>query len=130
MTSIQKPHVTVADGSAPSERVWTSPLEAPEQALLEFAEIGEVLDLSLREASTDEQKPFGFEVMQYWGAERTIRADVLRCLLVASQWPMHAKGVQLRGARIIGPLDLESATLRCPLRPLSSGSSSMAFSSW
>jgi hypothetical protein len=44
-----------------------------------------------------------------------MRAAVVRHLLVASEWPLHSKGVRLRGARISGPLDLESATLRCPL---------------
>jgi hypothetical protein len=40
--------------------------------------------------------------------------EVLRHLLVESEWSVHAKGVRLRGARISGRLDLESATLRCP----------------
>lgn len=46
----------------------------------------------------------------------TIRAEVLRHLLVEAKGPMSDKGVQLRGLRIEGQLDLEAATLRCPLR--------------
>jgi len=59
--------------------------------------------------------PFNLAEMQAWGKERTVRAAVLRHLLVAGQWPVHAKGVRLRGVRISDCLDLEAATLRCPL---------------
>lgn len=41
---------------------------------------------------------------------------MLRHLLIETDWPVHAKGVQLRGADISGPLDLEASALRCPLR--------------
>ncbi len=53
--------------------------------------------------------------MREWGPERTVRAAVLRQLLVEDRWPVHAKGVRLRGARILGHLDLAHARLRCPL---------------
>jgi hypothetical protein len=53
--------------------------------------------------------------VQTWGKERTVRAAVLQYLLVAEQWPAHARGVRLRGVRISGHLDLEAATLRCQL---------------
>jgi hypothetical protein len=59
--------------------------------------------------------PFNLAEMQAWGKERTVRAAVLCYLLVAGQWPVHAKGVRLRGVRISGRLDLEAATLRCSL---------------
>ena len=59
--------------------------------------------------------PFDLPAMQAWGEERTVRAAVLRDLLVGGQWPVHAKGVRLRGVKISGLLDLEGATLRCPL---------------
>jgi hypothetical protein len=55
------------------------------------------------------------DAMQDWGKERTVSAAVLRALLVDERWPVHAKGVRLRGVRISGLLDLEGATLRCPL---------------
>jgi hypothetical protein len=53
--------------------------------------------------------------MEVWGKERTIRAEVLRHLLVENRWPVAAKGVRLRGVRISGHLDLKAAKLRCPL---------------
>lgn len=43
MTSSQEPQETAADGSGNSGRVWLSPLEPPEQTLLDGAEIGEAL---------------------------------------------------------------------------------------
>jgi hypothetical protein len=59
--------------------------------------------------------PFDLPAMQLWGEERTVRAAVLWDLLAGGQWPVHVKGVRLRGVRISGLLDLEGATLRCPL---------------
>jgi hypothetical protein len=59
--------------------------------------------------------PFDLAAMRLWGEERTVSAAVLRDLLVGAQWPVHAKGVRLRGVKISGLLDLEGATLRCPL---------------
>ena len=55
--------------------------------------------------------------MEAWreDKERTVRAAVLRHLLIADEWPVDAKGVRLRGVRISGLLDLKAATLRCPL---------------
>jgi hypothetical protein len=53
--------------------------------------------------------------MQAWGKERAVRAAVLRNLLIEAKWPVDVKGVQLRGVRISGHLDLKAATLRCPL---------------
>ena len=59
--------------------------------------------------------PFTLAEMQAWADERTVRAAVLRHLLIAGQWPVDAKGVRLRGVRISGLLDLEVAAIRCPL---------------
>jgi hypothetical protein len=84
------------------------PVEPPEQALLDHAVAGTRLDLA-GDGRVDH------EPMNEWGPARTIRAPVLRQLLVEPQWPVHSKGVRLRGARISGRLDLESATVRCPL---------------
>jgi hypothetical protein len=94
---------------------WDGPLNEPEQALIKHATSGELFDLEGDPAPTDDRPAIELETMQGWGADRTIRAEVLRHLLVESEWPMHAKGVRLRGARITGPFDLDSATLRCPL---------------
>ena len=59
--------------------------------------------------------PFALAEMQAWANERTVRAAVLRYLLIAGQWPVNEKGVRLRGVRIGGLLDLEGTALRCPL---------------
>ena len=59
--------------------------------------------------------PFDLAAMQLWGKERAVTAAVLRDLLVEGHWPVHTKGVRLRGVKISGLLDLEGATLRCPL---------------
>ena len=58
---------------------------------------------------------FSLDQMQAWGQERTVRAAVLRHLLIGKDWPADARGVRLRGIRISGPLDLEagSCTARC-----------------
>ena len=59
--------------------------------------------------------PFSLVEMQAWGAERTVRAAVLRHLLIGKDWPTDARGVRLHGIRVSGPLDLQAATLHCPL---------------
>jgi hypothetical protein len=59
--------------------------------------------------------PFELPAMQLWGEERAVTAAVLRDVLVGGQWPVHARGVRLRGVKISGVLDLEGATLRGPL---------------
>lgn len=94
---------------------WDGPLYEAELGLIERAASGELLDLERGPAPTDDQPVIELKTMQAWGADRMIRVEVLRHLLVESQWPVHAKGVRLRGARITGVFDLESATLRCPL---------------
>jgi hypothetical protein len=112
--------MTTSDHSQPApaapgvkaQREWKpgDPLEPPEQALLDHALAGTRLDLA-GGGSVDHQ------AMNKWGPARTVRAAVLRHLLVGPEpsWPVHSKGVRLRGARISGRLDLESATVRCPL---------------
>jgi hypothetical protein len=84
------------------------PLQPPEQALLDHGLRGKRLDL-VRSGRVDHQ------AMTQWGPSHTVRTAMLRNLLVESQWQVHSKGVRLRGARIVGPLDLESATVRCSL---------------
>ena len=58
---------------------------------------------------------FDLAGMKAWAGTRTVRAAVLRHLLVEDEWPVGTKGVRLRGVRIKGHLDLEAATIRCPL---------------
>jgi hypothetical protein len=59
--------------------------------------------------------PYDLAAMQAWEDDRTVRASVLRHLLVGSEWPVRENGVQLRGLRISGHLDLGNANIRCPL---------------
>jgi hypothetical protein len=54
--------------------------------------------------------------MQAWGPGRTIRAEVVRELILDPQLRVTAKGVQIRGAKIEGCLDLENEADLCPLR--------------
>jgi uncharacterized protein YjbI with pentapeptide repeats len=83
-------------------------LEPPEQALLDHAFNGTRLDFV-------GEGRVGHEEMKEWGSSRTVRAAVLRHLLIDPQWQVDSKGVRLRGARITGRLDLESAVVRWPL---------------
>jgi len=48
-----------------------------------------------------------------WGKQREIRAEVIRALLLGAcpAEPGYAPGVRLRGARVIGRLDLMGAAL-------------------
>jgi hypothetical protein len=94
----------------PEQHGWRpgEDLDPVEQEMIARAVAGEPVD---RGAG-----PFSQAEMQAWGDERTVRAAVLRHLLIAEAYPVHAKGVWLRGVRISGRLDLEAATLRCPLR--------------
>ena len=83
-------------------------LTAAEQAMCRGSEAGEWVDGG--------EGPYSLAAMPAWGPGRTVRASVLRHLLVADEWPVHEKGVQLRGLRISGHLDLANAGLRCPLQ--------------
>ena len=76
--------------------------------MLEVAAAGEQVERT--------EGSFDAATMKDWGPGRTVRTSVLRHLLIAEDWPVHAKGVQLRGIKIHGYLDLEAATLRCPMR--------------
>ena len=49
-----------------------------------------------------------------WGSERTIRAEVIYALAVGDNSQVHAKGVQIYGAKIVGPLDMEGANIPHP----------------
>jgi hypothetical protein len=78
-----------------------------EEEMRDKAAAGELLDRG--------EGPFGPAAMQLWSEERAVSAAVLRDLLIGGQEPVHAKGVRLRGVKISGSLDLEGATLHCPL---------------
>jgi hypothetical protein len=78
-----------------------------EEKMRAKAATGELLDCG--------EGPFDLPAMQRWGQERTVSAAALQDLLAGGRWPVHAKGVRLRGVKISGLLDLEGATLRCPV---------------
>lgn len=90
------------DGSQPGNR-----LTRLEQRIRTAAAAGGIVDLG--------GGPFAAAQMEDWPTERTVRAAVLRCLLVDAQWPVTPKGVRLRGVRVRGQLDLDGTVLRCPL---------------
>ena len=76
----------------------------------------EMIDAAAAGKRVDRGKgPFSLTEMRAWGEDRTVRAEVLRCLL-AGPGKVAAKGVRLRGIKIKGKLDLQAVTLRFPLR--------------
>jgi hypothetical protein len=93
-------------------------LTDPEVALVAAAMTGTWCELRSNDPAVDDPA-----LAEQWGPERTIRAQVLYQLLTDSGklWPDDhdevptPRGVRACGARISGPLDLEAATLRCPL---------------
>jgi hypothetical protein len=75
-----------------------------EQALVDHVTRGELLDLAATE-------PVDEAAMRSWDSSRTIRAAVLRDILRGRLAPdPDPHGLQLRGARIAGRLDLENLT--------------------
>ncbi len=85
---------------------------SPERKLIDAARAGTSADFS-----SDDQTANNPATGMTWGAERTIRADIIYALAVGSNpsWPIHCRGVRLKGARIIGELDFEAAELCRPL---------------
>ena len=80
-------------------------LTPAEQSLADHVTRGEQLDLAAKDEVIDEA------AMRSWGDSRTIRASVVRDILrgqLAADPDPH--GLQLRGARITGPIDLENLT--------------------
>src|ERR1700733_14481932 len=82
-------------------------LTALEREMIAAAATGQLTDAG--------KGPFELAQMKAWGKARTIRAEVLRHLLVENCWPVAAKGVRLRGVGISEQLNLRGAKLRCPL---------------
>jgi len=87
-------------------------LEEPERRLWLAYARGEWVDLRTGERDADD--PAG---AASWGADRGVRAEVIRALLLGAgaAEPGSAPAVRLRGARITGRLDLMGATVSCPL---------------
>jgi hypothetical protein len=82
-------------------------LTACERALWQAAPTGALLDL--RSGDVNDDDPAGNRA---WGAERTLRADILHQLLVAQP---STRALVVRGARISGALNLAAQTTACPL---------------
>jgi hypothetical protein len=95
--------------TAPAEGELTE----PEQQLVAAAGTGALVDLRGGVAEQDEPANGAS-----WEPARTVRAEVLAELLVGTRTPAgggRLRAVRLAGARITGRLDLEAATLACPL---------------
>jgi hypothetical protein len=87
-------------------------LAEPEQRVVLAASTGKLVDLQAGDAHLDDPSQ-----AERWDATRTVRADLLTELLTGRRQPQAGpvRAVKLRGARIIGVLDLEAAKLACPL---------------
>ncbi|HRW60471.1 MAG TPA: hypothetical protein P5340_07440 [Defluviicoccus sp.] len=83
-----------------------------EQRVIAAAAAGAVCDFQVNDPATEDPAQ-----AETWGAERALRADVLRalCLGLRPDWPLDPRGVRVRGARIDGLLDLEAATVAVQL---------------
>jgi hypothetical protein len=93
-------------------RVDTSDLSKSERRLWEAFAGGDRADLGDTDA-----RPADLTTAESWGPGRTIRADVIRALLLGASKAGSGRvpGVRLRGARIIGGLDLAGASIAWPL---------------
>jgi hypothetical protein len=90
-----------------------SDLNEAERQLLNAATRGTLVDLQVGDVDIDNPARGAT-----WGAERTVRAEVLVELLTGEQTHDEAgrpRAVKLRGARISGALNVEAAQLACPL---------------
>ncbi|MEX0814059.1 MAG: hypothetical protein WD014_00135 [Dongiaceae bacterium] len=88
------------------------PTEA-ERKVIEAAAKGEYCDFAA-EHPGDTDPPNGAA----WGDDRTVGSKIIRALALCQRpndWPVHAKGVRVVGAKITGPLDFEAATVLVPL---------------
>jgi len=88
------------------------PLSPFEQRVVDAARDGEVADFSSADAARND--PLKGD---QWGPDRQIRAQLVYALATNSNpsWPVHAKGVRVKGASIVGALDFEAANVKCPL---------------
>src|SRR5881392_1598174 len=76
----------------------------------------EIIDAAVAGKPVDRgEGRFTLTEMRAWGEDRTVRAEVLQCVLAGSG-RVAAKGVRLRGIKINGTLDLQAVTVPCPLR--------------
>ena len=87
-------------------------LTEPERRVLQAAGSGALVDLQTGDPGADCPALGGT-----WDFARTVRAELLVELLTGARKPPQgpSRALKLRGARIVGELDLESAVLICPL---------------
>jgi hypothetical protein len=87
-------------------------LSEPERALKDALPSGETVDLRANAPGVSDDPADGAT----WGPERTVRAELIRELLVAETPPGSPppRALRLRGACIEGELDLERDSVRCP----------------
>lgn len=83
-----------------------------EQKLIDAAARGEIAEYSSTDPAQNDPKQGAA-----WGAERSLRAELVYALATDanSEWPVHAKGVWAKGAKIIGQLDFQAAKIPKPL---------------
>ncbi len=89
-----------------------SDLTETERTVWQAAATGTLVNLQVGDSQLDSP-----ERWSEWGAERTVRAEVIADLLLGDGDAASTvvRGVRLQGARITGDLNLEASTLRCPL---------------
>lgn len=87
-----------------------SDLSPPEEELRKAMTTGGWLDLRKHDAQADDPRQGA-----QWGAERTIRAEVLTDLLTQMTGSQRPRALRLAGARVTGKLDMEAAELLCPV---------------
>jgi hypothetical protein len=93
------------------QQIRRAGLSITERKLVRGVATGTVTDLQAGDT--------GLDVAQgaTWGTEQIVRASVLAELLTGRRTEGNdlLRAVKLRGARIVGPLDLEATELACPL---------------
>jgi hypothetical protein len=86
-------------------------LTEPEQRLCDAIHTGALVDFRTGAPKRDAQA-----TGHRWGAERSIRAQLIYDLLTGTNPSgLRPRALRLRGARITGSLDLEAMTVLCPL---------------
>lgn len=83
-----------------------------EQRIVTAAGTGEIVDLRVGDTEADDPARGAT-----WAPFRTIRAELLVELLTAERTPKtgRSRAIRIRGAHVVGPLDVEARTLICPL---------------
>lgn len=91
-----------------AEQSWSE----PERSLQQAAGLGTLLDLSSGDSALDD--PAGGA---NWGDARLMHAELIVQLLTATGLSKRERprAIRLKGARVVGDLDLEAATLVCSL---------------